>query len=741
MLLRFYRLTDKSSVTLLKLLTAVGDWLLEGAQLLLGTAGTEGRGGILGVLALLGQLLRASLRWLVGLAMFIIGGVMAFAALIGRFLRMLFGGVLFVVWRILGLFIRGGATTVQAVGGGAQRTMARRRARDEMDVVIAEDPLRVQNRLLSALVVVLGVGIVLVLIWATDPSRQATAVLLPDDNFLPILSAGTTQPDTDDVAIIAPTPIPTATQLPEALQSRGTIAYVARELGQTDIWAIGVGGRAPIRLTNSPADDRDPIWSPDGQQLAFSSRRDGNWELYVARVGDLSAPPIRLTFELGFQGRPAWSNDGLLLAYESYQGGNLDIYAIPVDGSDAPVRITDDPAPDYSPAWEPSTGRRIAFVSLRDRNQDIYIIDLNTLDVINLTNTPTRDEDFPAWSPSGRYLAYSALEQGRETVFVHDVTNPATPPQVMGIGRAPTWSPDGRSLAFIADDDDGRSAFLYAVPFQTQGLATDVVSVPYGSTRPTWTSAALPPSFVNAGGVSLASTQPLFIEQETRFNSDPPFRLNALLDVQAQNAVLSDRVNDSFNALRARTLEVSGVDFLGQLEDAFWGLDRRPELGVERRNWLMTGRAFAISRSSILGFPPPIELVREDLIDGVYWRVYVRVSAEAQSGQLGEPLRRLPWDLLSRTGGDVEAYNQGGRLRAEVPQGYYIDFTQLALDYGWERMPAGNEWRANADVVNYWLFRKPDGLDWYSAMREIYAESQLGGFVPTATPSAPIAGG
>lgn len=741
MLLRFYRFTDKLGLVVLKLMSALGDWLLEGAQTLWGTTEPGQYNGILGLFVLLSSLLRRALELIVTLLTSIVGLIVAVLGYGVRLVRAFFRAIFYLIWRLLRLFIRGGGFTVQTVGQSTQRAMARRRAREEIDVVIAEDPLRVQNRLLSALVVLLGVGIVALLIWATDPSRQNTVAVLPNDDFITILSAGTPQANDDDPISSAPTPIPTATQLPEALQSRGTIAYVARERGQTDIWAIGIGSRAPVRLTNDAADDRDPIWSPDGDQLAFSSRRDGNWELYVTRITDLTAPPIRLTFELGFQGRPVWSNDGLLLAYESYQGANLDIYAISVDGSDAPVRITDHPAPDYSPAWEPSTGRRIAFVSLRDRNQDIYIVDLNTLDLINLTNTPDRNEDFPAWSPSGRYLAYSALEQGREIVFVHDVTNPSAPPEVMGIGRAPTWSPDGRSLAFIADDDNGQMAFLYAVPFQTQGLATEVISVPHGATRPTWTSAVLPPSFVNAGGLPLADTQPLFIEQETRFNSDPPFRLNALLDVQAQNAVLSDRVNDSFNALRARTLEVSGVDFLGQLEDAFWGLDRRPELGVERRNWLMTGRAFAISRSSILGFPPPIELVREDLIDGVYWRVYLRVSEDAQSGQLGEPLRRLPWDLLSRTAGDVEAYNQGGRLRADVPQGYYIDFTQLASDYGWQRMAAGNEWRANADVVNYWLFRKTDGLDWYSAMREIYAESQLGGFVPTATPSAPIAGG
>jgi hypothetical protein len=120
----------------------------------------------------------------------------------------------------------------------------------------------------------------------------------------------------------------------------------------------------------------------------------------------------------------------------------------------------------------------------------------------------------------------------------------------------------------------------------------------------------------------------------------------------------------------------------------------------------------------------------------VYWRVYVRVSDEAQSGELGEPLRHLPWDFASRNEGDVEAYDQGGRLRSEMPSGYYVDLTQIAADYGWERVPAGNDWRANFNSTNYWLFQKRENLDWYSAMRELYTEGQLGGFAPRAATPA-----
>ena len=111
--------------------------------------------------------------------------------------------------------------------------------------------------------------------------------------------------------------------------------------------AVGVGSRNPIRLTNDPADERDPSWwvPEDGslaRRLAYASNKDGNWELYIYDLDDNVT--TRMTYDLSFQAAPAWSPDGNWLVYESYQGNNLDIYAMPIDGSETPIRMTDDPA-------------------------------------------------------------------------------------------------------------------------------------------------------------------------------------------------------------------------------------------------------------------------------------------------------------------------------------------------------------------------------------------------------------
>jgi hypothetical protein len=727
MLLRAYRITDKVGLILLKSFAWVSEILMGVVGLVLKTA----RGGVGGVITLL--LMLFSL---------LVNAILSLVKTIGRVLRWFGRGL----WRLISLVLgaigslfRGtarvsaGAARVatQRVATTTSDTMARRAARAQIDVKIAEDPLKVQNRRLSVAVLVMGFLVVGAVLWATDPSRTVTVapIVGNNDNPASLLAsnqATTIPPTAENVGLGLPTPIPVATQVPLALRGGGTLAYTVRESGQTDLWLVGVGSRTAIRITNDISDERDPSWNRAGTQLAYASHRDGNWELYLY---DLSLQESqRLTYDLSFQANPKFSPDGLYLAYESYQGENLDIYAVPIDGSAPATRITDNESTDFSPIWS-ADGRKIAFVSWREGNQDIYIFNLDTLETSNLTQTPLRDEDHPAWSPDNNWLAYSAFDNGSEKVFVQATTGGDA--QVINFGRTPSWSPDGSSLTFAVDSVDGKETYLYAVPYNREGaVATEVIDVPYGSTKPTWSEQTIPPALLNSGGLPLGVTTALFVEQSERSNSGAPFRLSTLLDVQAPRAVLSDLVNDSFNAFRARVVAETDTDFLANLDDAFWDLERLPNPGEARRSWHMTGRGIAFSRNALLGFPPSIEVIREEIGVNTYWRIFLRVDEDAQAGQLGEPLRRMPWDFLSATQGDVEAYNQGGRLRASMPSGYYVDLTLIAQDYGWQRLPSGSDWRGNTATRNFWMFINAESDDWCTAMLEIYTEGEMVNFCP-----------
>lgn len=720
MIVRAFRLTDKFGNAALKL----GAWL---GLLLAGYA--AGYAGLLKTV--LGAILAALLA---------VAGVVAAALL--ALLRGLWATLLF-LWGVLLRVTGGEAADVQrpAIPGRRSAESAEQTRMDVMvrradeladSVILVEDPLKTRNRTLSALLVLALVAVVGLLIWATSiASRPGNPVIVN------VPAAG----GAEVAQVTAPaqftpfaTSVPTVTPRPEALRVGGTLAYTLRDGGQDDIWMSVIGQGAPVRLTDHPADDRDPAWSPDGRFLAFSSRRDGNWELYVQDVQ--TGGITRLTYTLGYEGAPAWSPDGQWLVYEAYVENNLDIYITRIDGTQGPIRLTFDTAPEFAPAWSPG-GREIVFVSLRDGNRDIFLLSLDDPSdeaVRNLTRTPDIDETDPAWAPDGTSVAYSAIIEGLEAVYVLPLNAPGAEPALIDRGRMPAWSPDGGSLVYALDQ--GARTLLVAGQYRTAGVTSQAVALPGRGGGADWT--AWRPQ--GAAGLGPQGAAAPYEEQISFAQEVPPYyRLVLLGDVESPNPYLSDRVNDSFNALREAVLEHSGADYLGTLEDAFWALDRLPEPGQERLNWHLTGRAFALNRNLIYGFPPPLEIVREQIGVRTYWRVYAR--AAVQDGQLGEPLRDLPWDFAARSGGDVQAYEEGGRLRGSVPAGYYVDLTQLFEDYGWERLPADRSWRYNFGGVLFWEAVKTDGLSWEEAMLEIYGAAELEQFltVPTALPTSTLA--
>ncbi len=82
---------------------------------------------------------------------------------------------------------------------------------------------------------------------------------------------------------------------------------------------MDVDGGDVQRLTNHSALDRYPVWSPDGNRIAFNSHRDGNFEIYVV---DADGSDIeRLTNHGAADMRPVWSPDGTMIAFYSDRHG------------------------------------------------------------------------------------------------------------------------------------------------------------------------------------------------------------------------------------------------------------------------------------------------------------------------------------------------------------------------------------------------------------------------------------
>jgi len=175
---------------------------------------------------------------------------------------------------------------------------------------------------------------------------------------------------------------------------------------------MAADGSGLMRLTNNTTTDEQPSWSPDGERIAFSSRPDGNFEIYVMNA-DGSAQ-TRLTDDPAQDEQPSWSPDGRQIAFRSDRDGNAEIYVMGADGS-APTRVTNNPAFDSDPSWSPD-GRRIAFRSDRDGNAEIYVMGADGSAPTRLTSNPAGDGD-PSWSPDGQQIAFTSSRDGHKEIY------------------------------------------------------------------------------------------------------------------------------------------------------------------------------------------------------------------------------------------------------------------------------------------------------------------------------------
>lgn len=290
----------------------------------------------------------------------------------------------------------------------------------------------------------------------------------------------------------------------------------------TEIWLARLDGAAkPFRLTNPTTEAASPVWSPDGELLAFTSRREGApdnvWFLRMRGPGGeafqipgvKAAPrfsPDAQTMLFAWQGEEAdslksqtWRNrvsptaitrgpdpkrfDGRVytsLPFKGDERGYLaprevgrpsHLYTVPAAGG-TPRQLSDGRLSQTDPAWSPD-GRRIAFVQdstdlieiSSQSKPEIYVLTLADSSVRRISTGYTASTS-PAWSPNGATLAFlCSTGRGQETdVCVIPVTGGAPRNLTSGWDLAPgdpEWSPDGRTLSFAAETRG--NAHLFAV--------------------------------------------------------------------------------------------------------------------------------------------------------------------------------------------------------------------------------------------------------------------------------------
>jgi TolB protein len=515
---------------------------------------------------------------------------------------------------------------------------------------------------------------------------------------------------------------PTATEelTPDSPRSakKEVVIFSYEEDGYAHLFAY-IPDKMPLaRLTSGAWDDITPAPSPDGKKIAFASNRGGYWDLYLLDLA--SGNVTRLTNTPAYEGAPTWSPDGSFLAFEAYQDDNLDIVVGPAnDPLSNPIRLTDSPSADHSPAWAPD-GRHIAFIS----DGDVILANLDQTDgnrFQNLSNTELASESHPVWSPDGKRLAWASSSQsvGASGIYVWDSTK-NLPAVWIGDGNWPAWNTAGDQILTTLAAPNSTYLTTYTVNGK---LLQALTPFPAPTLRGLiWANLVLPDPL--PGGFQQAAEltpAPLWAAQADTAAQGVPRRwsLVKLKGVQAPYPQLHDLVDEAFTALRERVQQEVGWDALSSLENAFVPITSSLDPGFGE-DWLYTGRAFALN--SLMTNAGWMVAVREDFGAQTYWRLYLR--AQLQDGSLGEPLRDTPWDLSARYNLDPKIYEQGGTY-SKVPSGYWVDVTSLAIQYGWERLPALPDWRTYYRGARFTEFALTGGLDWYSAMLQLYPPDVL----------------
>lgn len=589
------------------------------------------------------------------------------------------------------------------------------------------------------------VGLIFGLALAAGYIAWRLVSLSPAPAALPPSLTPPLAPSPSFTSTLTPTPPPPAPSLtptsppqsyapPDAF-IQGLIILAIDEGLYSRLFAYSPGELPLLRLDSGAWDDIHPALHPDGTKLAFASDRDGDWDLYWM---DLTTGEVaQITNTPDYDGSPSWSPDGLWLAYESYvpaeNDGNLEIFIRPLDGSQPPIRLTDDPAADHSPAWSPQ-GRALAFVSTRSGDPEVWLADLDQVGdrFTNLSRDARSVEAHPVWSPDGSQLAWSSAPYNDLQVLkIWDSARPAERPRILNSGDWSAWSPQGDAL--LATLLTPNQTHLTGYFLGHTSLALPVLQLPGQVHGLSWGRGGLPnplPSDLaqSAGMTPTPAWQPVLVGA-----TDIPqgrVQLITLDGIQAPLPVLQDRVDEAFYTLKARLAELTGWDFLSSLSQAYIPLTAPLDPGLVE-DWLYTGRAFRFNTAPLnAGW---LLVARQDFGAQTYWRVFLR--ARFQDGTQGLPLKDLPWDLTARLSGDPVAYEQGGRLEAAVPPGYWVDFTRLAASLGWERLPALSSWHTAYSSVRYDEFVQRDGRDWMSAMLEIYPKAALDTPTPVSSPT------
>jgi Tol biopolymer transport system component len=195
--------------------------------------------------------------------------------------------------------------------------------------------------------------------------------------------------------------------------------------------------------------------SPDGKFIAITRQDSGPgadiWVIDWERAG----VPTRLTLDPADDINPVWSPAGDRIAFTTFRKGNADVYVKNANGVGAETPLLDSPSNEFVEDWS-KDGKYIAYKFGTDASEDIYVLPLSGGDrkPIPVVTGPYR-KDEPQFSYDGKWLAYTSNESGG-TFEVYVISFPAGDQKLrisaIGGGGQPRWRKDGKEIYYKAPD-------------------------------------------------------------------------------------------------------------------------------------------------------------------------------------------------------------------------------------------------------------------------------------------------